>query len=261
MPGGSAGDVLLRVEDGEVPADDLILRVAVDRLRTGVPGHDAAVWIQHEDRVVDRAGDQQSELPILRHPIAGALHGTAPYASKVHAGCSTTRRRRMIKVLAPALRHPTNRSLEDFHRYWGESHGPLFANTKALRGYVQHLTLPEAYEGQPEPTFDGVSMFWYDDLETMGVETNDPDVLALMEGDLRRAGRPQRSAAGGPRPARGHAPARGPQGRRAALRPLHDVADAPQARGGRRRGARASSTGRRRRRWSRRSSWPRRCPG
>ena len=88
----------------------------------------------------------------------------------------------MIKVLAPALRHPTNRSLEDFHRYWGESHGPLFANTKALRGYVQHLTLPEAYEGQPEPTFDGVSMFWYDDLETMGVETNDPDVLALMEG-------------------------------------------------------------------------------
>ena len=88
----------------------------------------------------------------------------------------------MIKVLAPALRHPTNRSLEDFHRYWGESHGPLFANTKMLRGYVQHLTLPEAYEGQPEPTFDGVSMFWYDDLETMGVATNDPDVLALMEG-------------------------------------------------------------------------------
>jgi hypothetical protein len=63
----------------------------------------------------------------------------------------------MIKVLAPALRHPTNRSLGDFHRYWGESHGPLFANTKVLRGYVQHLTLPEAYEGQPEPTFDGGS--------------------------------------------------------------------------------------------------------
>ncbi len=88
----------------------------------------------------------------------------------------------MIKVLAPALRHPTNRSLEDFHHYWGESHGPLFANTKALRGYVQHLTLPDAYGRDPQPTFDGVSMFWYDDIHTMGVETNDPDVLSLMEG-------------------------------------------------------------------------------
>jgi uncharacterized protein (TIGR02118 family) len=88
----------------------------------------------------------------------------------------------MIKVLAPALRHPVNRSLADFHHYWGESHGPLFANTPSLRGYVQHLTLPEAYDGQPAPTFDGVSMFWYDDLDSMGVVTNDPEVLSLMEG-------------------------------------------------------------------------------
>jgi len=72
--------------------------------------------------------------------------------------------------------------LQDFHRYWAESHGPLFANTRDLRGYIQHLTLPDAYEGQPRPTFDGVSMFWYDDLDTMGVETADPRVLALMEG-------------------------------------------------------------------------------
>ena len=67
-------DVRLRVEDGEVPADDLVLRVALDRLRTGVPGHDAAVRIQHEDRVVERARDQQRELPILGHPVARSLH-------------------------------------------------------------------------------------------------------------------------------------------------------------------------------------------
>ena len=51
----------------------------------------------------------------------------------------------MIKVLAPAQRHPSNRSLDAFHNYWAESHGPLFANTSKLRGYVQHLTLHEAY--------------------------------------------------------------------------------------------------------------------
>ena len=68
----------------------------------------------------------------------------------------------MIKVLAPAQHHPTNRTLAEFHNYWGESHGPLYANTKNLRRYVQHLTLPDAYGIDPAPTFDGVSMFWFD---------------------------------------------------------------------------------------------------
>jgi uncharacterized protein (TIGR02118 family) len=87
----------------------------------------------------------------------------------------------MIKVIAPALRHPTNRALPEFHRYWGESHGPLFANTRELRGYVQHLTLPEAYDGDPQPTFDGVSMFWYDTLEAQDVPSDDPELRALLE--------------------------------------------------------------------------------
>ncbi len=58
----------------------------------------------------------------------------------------------MIKIIAPAQRHPTNRPLPAFHRYWAESQGPLFANTGKLRRYVQHLTLPEAYGADPAPT-------------------------------------------------------------------------------------------------------------
>ncbi len=89
----------------------------------------------------------------------------------------------MIKVIAPALRHPTNRPLPEFHDYWATTHGPLFANTRNVRRYVQHLTLPEAYGGVPEPTFDGVSMFWYDDLESqrrLG-PVEDPETFDLME--------------------------------------------------------------------------------
>jgi len=86
----------------------------------------------------------------------------------------------VIKVAAAAQRHPTNRSLADFHRYWAESHGPLFANTKSLRRYVQHLTLPEAYGGDPAPTYDGVSMFWYDEYEPFDVATDDPEILELL---------------------------------------------------------------------------------
>src|SRR5664279_2488072 len=70
----------------------------------------------------------------------------------------------MIKVLAPANINPSRRTMPEFHNYWAVSHGPLFSNTKALRRYVQHLSLPEAYNFEPKPTFDGASMFWYDDV-------------------------------------------------------------------------------------------------
>jgi uncharacterized protein (TIGR02118 family) len=86
----------------------------------------------------------------------------------------------VIKVIAPAQRHPTNRRLADFHNYWGESHGPLFANTKNLRRYVQHLTLPEAYWIDPAPTYDGCSMFWYDEYEALAAPTDDPEILTLL---------------------------------------------------------------------------------
>lgn len=87
----------------------------------------------------------------------------------------------MIKVLAPAQRHPVNRPLDAFHHYWAVSHGPLFANTRSLRRYVQHLTLPEAYGGQPAPSFDGASLFWYDDLEALRSPSDRPDAIALRQ--------------------------------------------------------------------------------
>jgi uncharacterized protein (TIGR02118 family) len=89
----------------------------------------------------------------------------------------------MIKVIAPAQRNPdAKRSLSEFHNYWAESHGPLFANTKNLRGYVQHLTLPETYEGfDPPPTYDGASMFWYDDVDSLRNPPSAPEDVALRE--------------------------------------------------------------------------------
>jgi uncharacterized protein (TIGR02118 family) len=73
----------------------------------------------------------------------------------------------MIKRIGCAIKHPTNRSLEEFQTYWAERHGPFFSHTPHLRRYVQHITLPEAYGNIPEPTHDGVSMFWFDDVETV----------------------------------------------------------------------------------------------
>src|SRR5579864_4880657 len=74
---------------------------------------------------------------------------------------------RMIKTIGGANRHPANRSLDDFRQYWAEHHGPFFAHTPHLMRYVQHITLPEAYGGNPAPTHDGVSMFWFTDLDAI----------------------------------------------------------------------------------------------
>jgi len=88
----------------------------------------------------------------------------------------------MIKIISPANRHLSNRpELADFTRYWTESHGPLFSNTASLWGYVQHHTLPEAFDGTPTPTFDGASVFYYESLDALRNPPATPDALALRE--------------------------------------------------------------------------------
>ncbi|MGE0059297.1 MAG: EthD family reductase [Dehalococcoidia bacterium] len=88
----------------------------------------------------------------------------------------------MLKIISPANRHLTNRpALADFTRYWTESHGPLFSNTKLLWGYVQHHTLPEAFEGTPKPTFDGASVFYYESLDALRNPLTTSEALALRE--------------------------------------------------------------------------------
>ncbi len=72
--------------------------------------------------------------------------------------------------------------MTEFQGYWAVTHGPLFVNTRALRRYVQHLTLPEASRDQdPAPAYDGCSMFWYDDLEALRNPSAEPTDVALRE--------------------------------------------------------------------------------
>jgi len=56
--------LLGRVEDTEVPADDLGGGVPLDASGAGVPAHHVPVGIEHEDRVVAHGGHQQAE-PLL----------------------------------------------------------------------------------------------------------------------------------------------------------------------------------------------------
>ena len=63
------------------------------------------------------------------------------------------------------------------------------ANMVSLgRRYVQHITLPEAYGIDPAPTYDGVSMFWFDDLAARGirVDARDAEMMRVTIADDRQ---------------------------------------------------------------------------
>ena len=60
--GFAGGAIFLRVETREMLADDLLRPVALDAFRAGIPAHDLAVGIEHVDRVVDHALDEQPQL-------------------------------------------------------------------------------------------------------------------------------------------------------------------------------------------------------
>jgi uncharacterized protein (TIGR02118 family) len=90
----------------------------------------------------------------------------------------------MIK-LTFCLRRKPGMSLEEFQRYWRETHAPLVAEraeTLGIRRYVQvhtsdlsqlHAALQARNGGAPEP-FDGVAELWFDSLDD--IASDDPAV-------------------------------------------------------------------------------------
>jgi uncharacterized protein (TIGR02118 family) len=71
----------------------------------------------------------------------------------------------MIKGIYGMHKRP-DLSIEALHYNWFENHGPIVALAPKMIRYVQQITLPEAYGGEPAPTHDGASLTWYEDLAT-----------------------------------------------------------------------------------------------
>lgn len=58
-------------------------------------------------------------------------------------------------------------AVDEFQRYWRETHGPLAAQIPMIRRYVQSHTRPSAYERGRTPAYDGVAITWFDDTPAM----------------------------------------------------------------------------------------------
>jgi EthD domain len=85
----------------------------------------------------------------------------------------------MIRLVSAALRHPTNRTLGEFRRYWSHSHAPLCARPPTVRRFVLDLTLDDAYDDELAPSFDGAAMYWFDDLDSLARHVTHPESVAL----------------------------------------------------------------------------------
>jgi uncharacterized protein (TIGR02118 family) len=103
----------------------------------------------------------------------------------------------MIKLVYCLRRRP-DLSLEEFQRYWRETHGPLVrshAATLRIKRYVQTHTLPGALtdavrrsRDSAEP-YDGVAELWWDSAEDFAAGASTPEGRAaareLLEDERR----------------------------------------------------------------------------
>jgi uncharacterized protein (TIGR02118 family) len=72
----------------------------------------------------------------------------------------------MIKSVSVVTRK-AGMSVEDFQSYWRDVHGPLVARAPGVRRYIQSHTLPELYNGEKPPDYDGIVEIWWDSREAM----------------------------------------------------------------------------------------------
>jgi uncharacterized protein (TIGR02118 family) len=85
----------------------------------------------------------------------------------------------MVKLIYCISKKP-GLSVEEFQRYWRDTHGPIAGRIPGLRRYVQCHVVPELYSRQT-PAYDGAAELWFDDLDAMRSAMQSGEVKAAME--------------------------------------------------------------------------------
>ncbi len=86
----------------------------------------------------------------------------------------------MIKIIY-CITRKEGMSVEEFQRYWWETHRSIAARIPGVRRYVQCHTLPQLYEGDSPPPYDGVAELWFDDLEAFQGILGSPELQTARE--------------------------------------------------------------------------------
>ncbi len=67
------------------------------------------------------------------------------------------------------LKHKPDISIDEFQKYWRETHGPIAGAIPGMRRYVQCHTRRSIYETGRTPLYDGAPLAWFDDTDAMRV--------------------------------------------------------------------------------------------
>ena len=83
------------------------------------------------------------------------------------------------------LKRRSDMSPAEFHRYWRDTHGPLFCNSPAARRYVlryeQNHATPE--NAAIDDDFDGASVMWFRSMEDFEAIQADPEYQSVVMAD------------------------------------------------------------------------------
>jgi uncharacterized protein (TIGR02118 family) len=72
-------------------------------------------------------------------------------------------------------------SVEEFQRYWRETHGPIAGRIPGLRRYVQCHVVPALYGQGTAPAYDGAAELWFDNMDALRAAMGSPEVRAAIE--------------------------------------------------------------------------------
>ena len=89
----------------------------------------------------------------------------------------------MVKLIYTITRK-AGMSVEEFQRHWRDVHGPIAAKMPGCRRYVQSHVLPQLYDREQQPAYDGVAELWFDDYETMQASFYSPEAKAARADEL-----------------------------------------------------------------------------
>jgi len=86
----------------------------------------------------------------------------------------------MVKLIYCISKKP-ELSVEEFQRYWRDTHGPIAGRIPGLRRYVQCHVVPALYGRGRAPAYDGAAELWFDDMDALRAAMASPEVRAAME--------------------------------------------------------------------------------
>jgi uncharacterized protein (TIGR02118 family) len=158
----------------------------------------AEIWFDNLDAALQMResleyleGAYKDEPNFINQP---ELRWLATQENIVVAGAPMAKNATCVKGVFLVKRKP-GLSVAEFQDYWRMKHAPLVPRTPHLLRYVQCHVLPETYESDTPPAYDGVAELWWPNVEKFTESWASPELQVEQLTDAKQFVDGQNSAA------------------------------------------------------------------